>query len=116
MIKPTFHKRDTTIIKEQLASKENIAIIQQLLVQKVKDGLAHRAYSDKVSIAGEQGTAIVKKDRNNTIYCLQFCGYYPSDNPQYSIIVSLNKRGLPASGSVAGEIAKQIVELLFRTK
>ena len=116
MVKPTFHKRDTTIIKEQIASKENIAIIQQLLVQKVKDGLAHRAYSDKVSIAGEQGTAIVKKDRNNTIYCLQFCGYYPSDNPQYSIIVSLNKRGLPASGSVAGEIAKQIVELLFRTK
>ena len=116
MVKPTFHKRDTTIIKEQIASKENIAIIQQLLVQKVKDGLAHRAYSDKVSIAGEQGTAIVKKDRNNTIYCLQFCGYYPSDNPQYSIIVSLNKRGLTASGSVAGEIAKQIVELLFRTK
>lgn len=36
MVKPTFHKRDTTIIKEQLASKENIAIIQQLLVQKVK--------------------------------------------------------------------------------
>ena len=116
MVKPTFHKRNTTIIKEQIASKENIAIIQQLLVQKVKDGLAHQAYSDKVSIAGEQGTAIVKKDGNNTIYCLQFCGYYPSDNPQYSIIVSLNKRGLPASGSVAGEIAKQIVELLFRTK
>ena len=116
MVKPTFHKGETITIKEQITSKENIAFIQQLLMQKVKDGLAHQAYSDKVSIAGEQGTAIVKKDGNNTIYCLQFCSYYPSDNPQYSIIVSLNKRGLPASGSVAGEIAKQIVELLFRTK
>ena len=111
MVKPTFHKRDTTIIKEQIASKENIAIVQQLLMQKVKDGLAHQAYSDKVSIAGEQGTVIVKKDGNNTIYCLQFCGYYPSDNPQYSIIVSLNKKGLPASSGVAGEIAKQIIEI-----
>ena len=109
MVKPTFHKRDTTIIKEQLASKENIAIIQQLLVQKVKDGLAHQAYSKKVSIAGEQGAVAAKDDRDNTVYCLQFCGYYPSDNPQYSIIVSLNKKGLPASGGMAGEIAKQIV-------
>ena len=113
MVKPTFHKGETIIIKEQIASKANIAIIQQLLMQKVKDGLAHQAYSDKVSIAGEQGTAIVKKDGNNTIYCLQFCGYYPSDNPQYSIIVFLNKRGLPANGGMAGEIAKQIIEIKY---
>lgn len=113
MVKPTFHKRDTTIIKEQLASKENIAIIQQLLVQKVKDGLAHQAYSNKVSIAGEQGAVAAKDDRDNTVYCLQFCGYYPSDNPQYSIIVSLNKKGLPTSGGMAGETAKQIVEINY---
>ena len=109
MVKPMFHKGESIIIKEQIASKENIAIVQQLLMQKIKDSLAHQAYSDKVSIAGEQGTAIVKKDGNNTIYYLQFCGYYPSDNPQYSIIISLNKKGLPASGGMAGKIAKEIV-------
>ena len=113
MVKPTFHKRDTTIIKEQLASKENIAIIQQLLVQKVKDGLAHQAYSNKVSIAGEQGAVAAKDDRDNTVYCLQFCGYYPADNPQYSIIVSLNKKGLPASGGMAGKIVQHIVEINY---
>ena len=110
MVKPTFHKRDTTIIKEQLASKENIAIIQQLLVQKVKDGLAHQAHSNKVSIAGEQGAVATKDDRDNTVYCLQFCGYYPSDNPQYSIIVSLNKKGLPASGGMAASIVTEVIE------
>ena len=110
MVKPTFHKGETITIKEQITSKENIAIIQQLLMQKVKDGLAHQAYSDKVSIAGEQGTAIVKKDGNNTIYCLQFCSYYPSDNPQYSIIVSLNKKGLPASSSMVSNVVKQIIK------
>ena len=116
IVKPTFHKRDTTIIKEQVASKENIATIQQLLVQKVKDGLAHQAYSDKVSIAGEQGVVTIRGNGDNTIYCLQFCGYYPSDNPQYSIIVSLNKKGLPANGGMAGEIVKHIVEFLSITK
>lgn len=113
MVKPIFHKGDTVVIKEQIVSKENIATIQQLLVQKVKSGLAHKAYSDKVSIADEQGVAIVKEDGDNSIYCLQFCGYYPSDNPQYSIIVSLNKKGLPASGGMAGKIAKQIVEINY---
>lgn len=116
MVKPTFHKGETITIKEQIASKENIAIVQQLLMQKVKDGLAHQAYSDKVSIAGEQGVMTIKGNGDNTIYCLQFCGYYPSDNPQYSIIVSLNKKGLPANGGMAGEIVKHIVEFLSITK
>lgn len=110
MVKPTFHKRDTTIIKEQIASKENIATIQQLLIQK---GLTSKAFSDKVPIAGEQGVAIVKEDGDNTIYCIQFCGYYPAKNPQYSIIVSLNKKGLPASGGMAGKIVQHIVEINY---
>ena len=110
MVKPTFHKRDTTIIKEQITSKENIAIVQQLLMRKVKDGLAHQAYSSKVSIVGEQGAVTVKENGDNTIYCLLFCGYYPSDNPQYSIIVSLNKKGLPASGGMAASIVTEVIE------
>ena len=107
MVKPTFHKRDTTIIKEQVASKENIATIQQLLIQK---GLTTKVFSNKIPIAGEQGVAVVKEDRDNTIYCLQFCGYYPSDNPQYSIIVSLNKKGLPANGGMAASIVTEVIE------
>ena len=107
MVKPTFHKRDTTIIKEQVASKENIATIQQLLIQK---GLTTKFFSDKIPIAGEQGVAIAKEDGDNIIYCLQFCGYYPSDNPQYSIIVSLNKKGLPASGGMAASIVTEVIE------
>ena len=116
MVKPTFHKGETITIKEQITSKENIGIIQQLLMQKVKDGLAHQAYSDKVSIAGEQGVVTIRGNGDNTIYCLQFCGYFPSDNPQYSIIVSLNKKGLPASGGMAGEVIKQIIELIINIK
>lgn len=106
MVKPTFYKGDTTIIKEQIASMEDIATIQQLLIQK---GATYKIYSDKVSIAGEQGVAVVKEDGDNTIYCIQFCGYYPSENPQYSIIVSLDKKGLPASGGITRDTAKQII-------
>ena len=110
MVKPMFNKGDTTIIKEQIASKENITTIQQLLIQK---GATYKTYSDKVPIAGEQGVAVAKEDGDNTIYCIQFCGYYPSENPKFSIIISLNKKGLPASGDMVGEIVKHIVEIKY---
>lgn len=111
MVQPTFTKGDTIILKEQIASKENIAALQQLLVMKVKDGLALRAYSDKVSIAGEQGKIIISGKGSNAIYCSQFCGYYPSGNPQYSIIVTLKKKGLPVNKGITGEMVRQIVEI-----
>ena len=43
---------------------------------------------------------------DNTVseYHLAFCGYFPADKPKYSMIVSLNKLGLPASGGgMAGD-------------
>ena len=47
-------------------------------------------------------------------FAVEFCGYFPTDNPKYSIIVSINKAGLPASGELmAGDVFKKIVGLLF---
>ena len=33
-------------------------------------------------------------------HLVEFCGYFPSDNPKYSIIVSINKKEIPASGGL----------------
>jgi len=44
-------------------------------------------------------------------YQLSFCGYFPADKPKYSIIVSLNKLGLPASGGgMAGVLFHNVAE------
>lgn len=81
------------------------AAIKQALEYSVSDGLAKPAQSDKVKVAGTTGIIQLSNDE----YAVEFCGYFPADNPKYSIIVSINKKGLPASGGlVAGDVFRQI--------
>ena len=66
--------------------------------------------SDEVKIAG--ATGIIQLP--NGEYAVEFCGYFPADNPQYSVIVSINKKDKPASGGLmAGTVFKQIAELMM---
>lgn len=87
---------------------DNIAI-RQALEYSVSDGLAKRTQSDKVDVAGATGIMQLSNDE----YAVEFCGYFPADNPKYSVIVSINKKGLPASGgAMAGSVFKEIAEYI----
>ena len=80
--------------------------IKQALEYAVSNGLAKPAQSDKVKVAGATGTIQLP----NGEYAVEFCGYFPADNPKYSVIVTINKKGLPASGGLmAGDVFKKIV-------
>ena len=106
MVQPQLYKDSTTVINPQIASQTNIDSLKQALEYAVTDGLGQPAKSDKVQIAGETGT--VQLENGN--YIVEFCGYFPANAPQYSIIVSIHKDGLPASGGLmAGDVFKQIV-------
>ncbi len=118
MVKPTMAPGLIEVINEQIASKHNVALMQQVLEHVVSQGLGIMAGSTKVTVAGKTGTSQVNEyyDGDNTVseYQLAFCGFSPADNPQYSMIVSLNKLGLPASGGgMAGPVFKQIVEWMY---
>ena len=76
----------------------------------VTEGLGKQANSDKVQVAGVPATTII----NDSVYAIEFVGYFPADNPKYSIIVSMNKKGLPASGGLmAGSVFKDIVDCII---
>lgn len=84
--------------------------MRQALEYAVTNGLAKPAMSDKAKIAGATGTIQLP----NGEYAVEFCGYFPADNPQYSVIVSINKKNKPASGGLmAGTVFKQIAEYLM---
>ena len=73
----------------------------------VTDGLGQPAKSDKVQIAGESGTVQLEDGS----YIVEFCGYFPANAPHYSIIVSIHKDELPASGGLmTGDVFRQIVD------
>ena len=105
MVQPQLYKDSTTVINPQIVSQANIDSLKQALEYVVTDGLGQPTKSDKIQIAGETGT--VQLENGN--YIVEFCGYFPANAPQYSIIVSIHKDGLPASGGLmAGDVFKQI--------
>ena len=77
----------------------------------ITDGLGRPAASEKVEVAGLSGRNIVSKANPERIeYAVEFVGYFPADEPKYSIIVSMNKIGFPASGGLmAGSVFSEIV-------
>lgn len=106
MVQPQLYKDSTTVINPQIASQANIDSLKQALEYVVTDGLGQPAKSDKIQIAGETGTVQLEDGS----YIVEFCGYFPANAPQYSIIVSIYKEELPASGGLmAGDVFRQIV-------
>ncbi|WP_237038802.1 penicillin-binding transpeptidase domain-containing protein [Phocaeicola faecalis] len=109
MVQPQLYKDSTTVINPQIASQANIDSLKQALEYVVTDGLAQSAKSDNVQVAGETGTVQLEDGS----YIVEFCGYFPTNAPQYSIIVSIHKNGLPASGGLmAGDVFRQIVDYM----
>ena len=115
MIQPQLYKDSVVVINPQIASRASIDSLKKALVFNITDGLCQPAKSDKVLVAGMQGTSSLSTNEDSTkdMYAVEFCGYFPTGNPKYSIIVSINKTGLPASGGLmAGDVFKKIVDYI----
>lgn len=115
MVKPTLKTGVVEIINPQIASKAGIDSLQVALEKVVSQGLGMRAGTKMLLVAGKTGTAEVERyyygENSVSEYQLAFCGYFPADKPKYSMIVSINKIGLPASGGLmAGQVFHNIVE------
>lgn len=99
--------------KDSIASPSSIADIRGMLEGVVSKGLAKRAVSDKIKVAGMNGTI---RNEDNTLTA-DFCGYFPVDKPKYTIIVSVHRNELPAAGGrMAGTIFREIAEFIDRCK
>ena len=101
MVKPTLKTGEIEIINPQIASKANIKVMQEVLDHVVSQGLGRKA-----------GTPLLRVGEDTYVdeYQVAFCGYFPADYPKYSMIVSINKLGLPASGGgMAGTLFHYIM-------
>jgi cell division protein FtsI (penicillin-binding protein 3) len=110
----------TEVINPKICSDKTLSYIHEILRRVVMDpkGLGKPAKSKHFSVSGKTGTAQISQGafgykNGRRAYLVSFCGYYPSENPKYSCIVSIQKPGLPAAGglmagSVFGKIADQV--------
>lgn len=96
--------------KDSIASPSSIVDIRGMLEGVVSKGLAKRAMSDKVKVAGMNGTI---RNEDSTLTA-EFCGYFPADKPKYTMLVSVHRKELPAAGGrMAGSIFKKIAEMMM---
>lgn len=114
MVKPTLKTGEVEIINPQIASNANINDMKKALEHVVSRGLGRKAGTPLLWVAGKTATSEVDGLYDYLEFQLAFCGYFPANAPKYSIIVSLNKLGLPASGGgMAGVVFHDIMEWMI---
>lgn len=107
----------TEILNPMIASKETIGKAQAMLEGVCLYGTGRTVTSKYFDVAGKTGTARVATSSsgyNDGMYLASFVGYFPTDKPKYSMMVTFNNpRGGYYGASVAGPVFKEIAEKVF---
>ena len=120
MVKPRIYKGEIEVINPQIADSTSIKAMQYALEGVISRGLGKQAGSELTSTAGKTGTSLIYASDDegiSNIYSVEFCGYFPADEPKYSIIVNMIKPGYPASGGgMAGPVFREIVDYMVKVQ
>lgn len=114
----TVEQFQARVINEKICSDETLGKIQAMLEGVITDGTGKTIIkSPFYRVAGKSGTAQVadgnKGYKAKRQYQASFVGYFPADNPKYSLIVVINDPrngyyGAQVSGPVFREVADRV--------
>jgi len=107
------------VLNKRIASANAIQGAQDLLEGVVIRGTGRKLQSEYFDFAGKTGTTRVNyanKDEEKE-YNASFAGYFPANNPKYSMIVVVYKpKGKFYGGTVAGPVFRNVVEKVHNLK
>lgn len=110
-------KYKTEVINPMIASRETIKKAQAMLEGVCLYGTGKSVNSEYFNVAGKTGTARVATSSagySEGMYLASFAGYFPADDPKYSLIITFNNpRGGYYGASVAGPVFKEIAERVY---
>lgn len=134
MMKPMFVKSvrrhgkvlkefEPQVLKDKIASDESLKKAKVMLEAVVEEGTGRNLKHADYKIAGKTGTAQISagkggyRSRSRMTYQASFCGYFPADDPQYSVIVVVNapSRGVYYGNVVAGSVFSEISDKIYST-
>jgi len=105
---------ETEIINPMLCSEKTLSEVKDILRGVVTDGTGKAVNSTLFPIAGKTGTAMIAARGGYEGYYVSFCGYFPSDNPQYTCFVGIRRpQGSPSGGLMPGAVFKKIAEGIY---
>jgi len=118
----TLQQFQPDIMIDSICSNQTLRQLQKCLEGVVLEGTGKTLKSNYYSIAGKTGTALVANGSRgyaDKIYQSTFVGYFPADNPQYTIIVTIKNKPHAAvffGASVAGPVFKEISDQVYSLK
>lgn len=118
------------VLVEKICSEETLAQLKECLLAVVQGehGTARKIKDSAYAIAGKTGTAVTALDnrgynKGDKIYQASFIGYFPANDPKYTIAVVIqNSReskkyyGADVSGTVFKEISDRIYGSYLSTR
>ena len=120
----TLERFEPQVLKRSICSQSTLGIVRNMLEEVVESGTASGIKSSVYKIAGKTGTAQVAnvsggyRSSDRVVYRASFAGYFPADNPVYSMIVMVHDpKGWVYTGSqVAAPVFREIADKIFATQ
>jgi len=110
--------RTAPVAVDQVVTPETAAMLRDMLLATVDDGIAHNASIAGFSIAGKTGTAQIAGPDGSYVddqYVSSFAGFFPADDPKYVVLVVLEKPESRLLGTVtATDAFKGIAQDILR--
>jgi len=133
MVKPQFvseireagklvRKYDPEIIVPSICTKPTLDKVRAMMLDVVEHGTASNIRNELYQVAGKTGTAQVAAQSGGytiqKMYKASFVGYFPAENPMYSIIIVVNNpsKGAYYGASVAAPAFKEIADKIYANK
>jgi len=108
------------VLIPKICSDTALEGLREILKDVVDEGTAKNIRSKYYSIAGKTGTAQIADDNRGfakKVYQASFYGYFPADEPLYTICVVINNptNGAYYGSQVAAPVFKEIADNIFST-
>ena len=114
------------VLVEKICSDETLGKLKDCLLSVVESehGTGHALESDVYRFAGKTGTAVTAMDNRGynkgaKIYQSAFIGYFPAQDPQYTIAVVIqngSESKLAYGGVVSGPVFKEVADKIYAEK
>lgn len=118
----TIKKNQPQVLEERICSDATLSQLQECLVGVCNEegGTGYALFKNSpYKVAGKTGTALVangKRGYADHIYQSSFAGYFPANDPKYSVIVVIKNKPFAKKfygASVAGPVFREIADKLF---
>lgn len=115
----TVERFEARVINEKIVSDQTIGKIKGMLEGVVEEGTAKQLKNSLFKMAGKTGTAQMADGaagyKARRRYQGSFAGYFPADNPKYSMIVVVQnpRKGGYYATTIAAPVFKEIAEQVY---